>query len=271
MPLRVALFVEGSLGIPNRALVSPQRELWCETIAPLLGLPPPDDIIPISKSHLARMRCNDPAAAPAQRPAISGSHESLDQLMNRWQKICPFDVAVIAWDLVPRLNHLSEVCRYDETVELYRLMALSPHLPEPWPLNAAARHVELDRRREEKSVRTQLPKIQPGTILAVCMDPMFEGVFEEGALRSALKMVGVSSRSWPARWDPRRLDHQLVAPAIAAARSAGIKLPVRGDYRQAKDEWGAYLFRTIFDDPRYGPRLADHPLARRLREVLRTT
>lgn len=269
MALRTALFVEGSFGIPNRALVAPHRALWCETIAPLLGLPPPDEVVPIGKTHLANMRRNDPALQTAGRPAISGNGETLDQLMARELATHTFDVAVVAWDLVPRLNHLAETCRWLETKELYRLLALGV-LPEPWTGKARARFDELEARGEQAGARTQLPAIEPGAVLAVCMEPMFEGLFvDERALRRALKMVGVSTRHWPRRWDPRRLDKELIGPAIAAARAAKIKLPVRGDFQVSKDEWGAYLFREMLTDPEHGTQFKEHALIRRLREVLR--
>lgn len=265
--MRVALFVEGSLGIPNRTLTPPHRALWCETIAPLLGLPPPDDVIPISKAHLALLRRNDPAPH-AKQPAISGSGEALDQLMARWLRLHPFDVAIVAWDLVPRLNHLSETCRWHETLELYRLLAASK-LPEPWTQRARLRFDELSQ-RPQPGARRRLPAIVPGAVLPVCMEPMFEGIFaDEKALRVALKMTGVTSRLWPSKADPRRPDHALVGPAIAAAQAANIKLPVRGGFQQAKDEWGAFLFRAMLADPEHGPRFAEHALLRRLREVLR--
>lgn len=267
--MRVALFVEGSFGIPNRTLTHPHRALWCETIAPLLGLPPPADVIPISKAHLAHLRRNDPAP-PATKPlAISGSGEALDQLMQRKLTAEPFDVAVVAWDLVPRLNHLSEECRWHETLELYRLLAVSTHLPEPWPARARGRFAELSQ-RPHPGARPQLPTLAPGTVLAVCMEPMFEGLLaDEKALRAALGMKGVPSRRWPGKWDPRRPDSELLGPAIAAAQAANVKLPIRAGFQTAKDEWGAYLFRTILADPEHGPRLAAHPLVQRLREVLR--
>lgn len=268
MALRTVLFVEGSFGIPNRALVTPHRALWCETIAPLLGLPPPDEVVPIGKTHLANMRRNDPELRTAGRPAISGNGETLDQLMARWLVTHPFDVAVVAWDLVPRLNHLVETCRWLETKELYRLLALGA-LPEPWIEKAHARFEELEARGEQAGARKHPPAIEPGAVLAVCMEPMFEGLFaEERALRKALKMVGVSTRRWPTQWDPRRPDKQLIGPAIAAARDAKIKLPVRGDFQVSKDEWGAYLFRAMFTDPEHA-QLREHALVRRLREVLR--
>ena len=268
MALRTALFVEGSFGLPNRALSLPHRALWCETIAPLLGVPPPDDVIPISKAQLAQLRRNDPALAGANQPAISGSAEALDQLMKRWLIRQPFDVAIVAWDLVPRLNHLSATCRWHETVELYRLLGAS-QLPAPWPQHARLRHQELSQ-RPRPGARTRLPAVTPGTVLAVCMEPMFEGLFaDERALRAALGMKGIASRLWPSKWDPRRPDHELVGPAIEAARAAKVKLPLRGGFQQAKDEWGAYLFRAILADPEHGPRLAEHALLRRLREVMR--
>lgn len=267
--MRVALFVEGSFGIPNRTLTYPHRALWCETIAPLLGLPPPHDVFPISKAHLAHLRRNDPTSPTTRSPTISGSGEALDQLIQRKLNAEPFDMAIVAWDLVPRLNHLSEECRWHETLELYRLLAASTHLPPLWSAHARLRHTELSQ-RPRPAARSQLPTLARGAVLAVCMEPMFEGMLaNEKALRAALGMKGVPSRRWPNNWDPRRPDSELIGPAIAAAQAANVKLPIRGGFQQAKDEWGAYLFRTILADPEHGPRLTNHALVRRLREVLR--
>ncbi len=268
--LRVALFVEGSFGIPNRALIEPVRALWCDTIAASLGLQPPHDVIPISKAHIAELRHNDPtlAAATGKRPAISGAKEPLDRLIARWLKTSPFDAAIVAWDLVPRLNHLARTCRWQETVELHRLLALSKSLPPAWKEAAQARFHELSS-RPSASRRQAPPVLTAGAVVAVCMEPMFEGLFaDERALRVALGMRGMQSRDWPARWDPLRLDKELVGPAIEAARRAGVKLPVRGGFQENKDAWGQFLFGKMLADPVAGTRLREHPIVRRLCEVM---
>ncbi len=267
--MRTALFVEGSDGIPNRNRGKPCRVLWCETIAPMLGLPPPDDVIPISKGHIDALFRAEPAPGGGKRPALSGAKEPLDQLMGRWLKQDPFDVAIVAWDLVPGFNHLGDWCRWNETREVYRLLGRSPHLPAPWRAYADERHLDLST-RATNDARTALPGLVPGATLLVCMEPMFEGLFEdEGALRRALGMHGVQSRDWPKQYDRRRVDKELVGAAIAAAQNAGVKLPVHGGFRENKDAWGEYLFRALLNDPAARQAILEHPIVRRLREVLR--
>lgn len=271
MALRVALFVEGSLGIPNRSLIEPCRELWCRTIVPCLGLPAPDEVVPISKSQIAGLRANDPKMQAGKRPAISGAKEPLDQLLKRWFTRRPFDLAVVAWDLVPEFNHLAATCRWEETLELYRLLSLSTCLPEGWREVAGERYLELVT-RSAAAARVGLPALVPGMVLAVCMEPMFEELLaDEPALRRALGLAGVRCPDWPSRWDARRVDKELIGGAIAAAQRAGIKLPVRGGFQENKDAWASFLFSALMTDPAARERLLEHALVRRLREVFRAT
>lgn len=269
MALRVALFVEGSYGIPNRGLTGPCEALWCETIAPGLGLPPPDDVIPISKAQIAGLSANDPGLDRRKRPAISGAKEPLDKLMVRWLGRRPFDVAVVAWDLVPEFNHLAATCRWQETLELYRLLGLSTSLSEPWRGRAEERHLELCT-RPTSGARTRLPVLASGSIVALCMEPMFEDLLADPqALRRALGLEGLRCPDWPTRWDPRRVDKELVGDAIGAAQRAGARLPVRGGFQENKDAWAAYLFGAMLADPEARARILGHALVRRLRELLR--
>lgn len=267
--MRTALFVEGSDGIPSRDRAKPCRALWCETIAPLLGLPAPNDVIPISKGHLDALFRKEPAPDGRKRPARSGAKEPLDQLMGRLLKSDPFDVAIVAWDLVPKFSHLGEWCRWRETLDVYRLLGQSDHVPERWRSYAAERHLELST-RPTSGARLALPRVDRGATLVVCMEPMFEALFEDdGALRRALNMYGVQSRDWPKHYDPRRVDKDLIGKAIAAAQNAGVKLPVHGGFQENKDAWGEYLFRALMQDAAARHMLLEHPIVRRLREVMR--
>lgn len=109
--LRIALFVEGSLSPPTKRRKDALDVIWNEHLGKSLGLPLFDPIIPISKTHLVAM---DPA-----NPPMSGAGERLDQLIARVLANKGFDVAVVAWDLVPAWNPHGEFCRWIETKDLY--------------------------------------------------------------------------------------------------------------------------------------------------------
>jgi hypothetical protein len=111
--LRIALFVEGSLAPPPpRGQQRPLDRIWNEDLRRALDLRPFTLIEPISKRHLVAM---DPG-----NPPMSGAGEPLDALMARKLQGNAFDVAVIAWDLVPAWNPEGAYCRWQETLDLYR-------------------------------------------------------------------------------------------------------------------------------------------------------
>src|SRR5690606_22785331 len=121
-PVRVALFVEGS---ENRAVRSgPLLQTMWDRLAKGLGVEAFSRVVPISKKHLVAM---DP-----DQPPMSGAGESLDQLMVRCLHREAFDAAVVAWDLVPAWNPEGGFCRWQETLDLYRHLATSAVLDEPW-------------------------------------------------------------------------------------------------------------------------------------------
>ena len=129
--LRVALFVEGSESPPTPRRSAALKRVWNDDLAPGVGVSPFDVVVPISKLNLVAM---DP-----ENPAMSGNGEGLDQLMVRMMAREPFDAAVVAWDLVPRWNPLGSYCRWDETLDFYRLLSESECLPEPWKRQAGKR------------------------------------------------------------------------------------------------------------------------------------
>src|SRR5437588_10932540 len=107
MPLRVALFVEGSVVRPARGS-APLEAIWRDCLGRALSLRRLDPVVAINKKHLVAM---DPG-----KPRMSGGGEALDQLMVRMMNREPFDAAVVAWDLVPAWNPEGAFCRWDETV-----------------------------------------------------------------------------------------------------------------------------------------------------------
>jgi hypothetical protein len=266
--LRVALFVEGSTAPPSPRGRQALERIWNDDLGATLGLRRFEPIVPISKPHLTSM---DP-----RRPPISGAGERLDQLMVRTLRSKPFDVAVVAWDLVPAWNPHGDFCRWTETVDLYRFLAESDTLPDLWKDQARRRHEELSR-RSTPSERGTPPRIELGMVLPLCMEPMFEGmlVLSEAALRRALGVQGARIPDWPKRgWgnpQERHPDDRVLAPAIRALGRMRPRPPVlqivRGDMTTNKDGWGEFLLRKFLADQDVRSDLLDHPFAKRLAEL----
>jgi hypothetical protein len=267
--LRLALFAEGSESPPTRRGRKVLETLWNDGLGRALSLRRFDLVVPISKTHLVAM---DP-----RNPPMSGAGERFDQLLERTLRNNPFDVAVVAWDLVPAWNPEGEFCRWIETVDLYRFLAESDCLPEIWRESARRRFQELSQRATPGS-RRRLPPLEPGMVLPVCMEPVFEGMLvrDEGAVRRALGVEGMAVKGWPRQgWgesiDPRP-DLNVLAPAIRALRALQPKRPIlrtiHGDMKTHKSEWVELLLRRLLDDDRSRPYVLGHPIARRLSELL---
>ncbi|MCB9760379.1 MAG: hypothetical protein H6739_11125 [Alphaproteobacteria bacterium] len=266
-PLRVALFVEGSHTPPPTRGERPLVAIW-QALAESLGLSAFHLIIPISKKHLVAM---DPA-----NPKMSGASEGLDQLMTRTLRSTPFDAAVVAWDLVPDWNSTGHYCRWQETLDLFRLLGASEALPEPWRQKAARRHAELTS-RSTPGDRPEPTRLSQQEVLALCMEPMFEALLtlDEHAIRDALGLK-TRPRGWPTPgWGvgaTLRPDTEVLAPAVRAARGVRPRLTavkrVPGDLRTNKDGWGEFLLRQMLDHEAHRPLVLGHPISVRLREYL---
>lgn len=268
-PPRIALFVEGSWGLPGRRGTALQQ-IWNDSLGAMLGIPRLEPIVPISKANLVSL---DPA-----KPKSVGAGEALDQLIVRHLHRNEFDAAVVAWDLEPRWDTMAERCRWMETIELYRLLGQSDHLPDNWRDVARARYVELTGRA---SAPTRIAPLRPrpGMVLALCMEPMFESLLvrDEGALRRALGVAGVHLPNWPGHgWGDqttRHPDTRLVIPAVQAAMASPRRRhpPLRhmsGTARTDKDSWNAFLLRRLLDDVGGRHLVLTHPIAVRLNEML---
>jgi hypothetical protein len=264
--LRVALFVEGSESPPLRGVRS-LESIWNEHLPGALGLRVFSSVVPISKKHLVAM---DP-----DNPPMSGAGERLDQLMVRMLRRHPFDAAVIAWDLVPAWNPQGTYCRWQETLSLHRHLSESAYLPATWKAQAARRLADLEGRRAP-AARKQPPRLTRDVILALCMEPMFEGLLvqDEAAVKRALGLTG-NTPAWPRQgWGDaheRRPDERLLKPAVLAAQSRKpqprVIAGVRGSWITNKDGWGEFLLRRLLDDSKARPQVLAHPLCRRLAEV----
>jgi hypothetical protein len=268
MDLRTALFVEASETAPSARDLDSVRRIWNALLAPALGLRAFAPVVGISKKHLVAM---DP-----RNPPMSGAAEPLDALMARTLKRATFDAAVVAWDLIPAWNPGGFYCRWDETLDFYRMLSGSAHLPSEFKARAAARVAELDA-RTAPSARPGPPEPCKGEVLALCMEPMFEGLLveNEAAVRRALGVERRRIRGWPARgWGDsgeRHPDQALLAPAVLALTLHRPRLPVarrvHGDFRTNKHGWGAALLEGLLVEERGRAQILAHPIAVRLAEI----
>lgn len=238
--------------------------IWNMHLVKALGLGSFCAVYPISKKHLVAM---DP-----ESPAMSGASEGLDEYMVRMLQRAPFDAAVVAWDLQPAWNSTAELCRWQETLDLYRLIADREALSHPWRSRARLRWQELSGRRSP-SARRRPPAVERHEILALCMDPVFEALLciDEAAVRRALGLEGQRVRAWPAGWKKptARPDQELLAAAVIAARAekTAAARAVRGGWETSKNEWGEYLLRSLLADRRCADKVREHAICARLAEI----
>lgn len=265
--LRIAFFAEGGVWPPAKR-GDPFVRLWRETIPEFFGLVAPARVVPISKRHLVAM---DP-----KLPKMSGAGEPLDALMARELQQEEFDTAVVLWDLVPAWDERARACRWEDMLALYKGLAASEELPAPWRENADARLRKL-RERGQPALRTGVPAPAPATTLAVCMEPVFEGLLvqDENLVRRALGVRGRHVPGWPSPWSTvgvTRPDLRLLQPAIIAARklrpAPRVLSQVRGDMRSAKHDWDDRILQVLMADASGRKLVLAHPLARRLCEML---
>lgn len=267
--LRLALFVEGStISSPNNA----SRQLhiiFNDRLSRVLGIRAFDRIIPISKKHIVAM---DP-----RNPPMSGAGERLDQLMIRIMKDFPYDCAIVSWDLIPPWNPEANTCRWTETVDFYRYLSESKHLPLEWRREAGKRYDDL-RLRLNPGDRTAPYIIGKSRVVAICMDPMFDILLtqDESVIRESLNVRGRRVPQWPTiGWGnpaERNPDNDLLAPAVAAAGALNprpsIFRRIRGDYRTRKEEWADYFLGRILANRGCREKIISHGICRRMAETL---
>ncbi len=263
--VRTALFVEGSTGILQPRLKSAFQEIWNRHIAASVGFQEFQIIEPISKKTLIAMYPETP---------VSGRDIPLDSRIAKTLSEKPFDIAVIAWDLMPPWDPTAKKCRWEETLKLYNGLRASKKLPKVWRDRAEARYQELTH-RQFPSDRRSLQPFASGEVYAVCMEPMFESllILCERSVRTILGYPPNSrGTDWP-RWEKSALSaDKLLDSAIKAARQAKSKAValkhINGGMHNAKNEWGEYFLREMLSDEVCRAKIEQHPLFRRLSELL---
>lgn len=273
--MRIALFVEGAPGAFNSRTASDIERLWNDRIRPLFGYERFTSVIPISKKHLVSM---DPVL-----PKMSGASEPLDHLIARELRKRPFDAALILWDLVPAWNPSGVMCRWNETLDLYRGLSMSDVLPVEWR-EAAAQRLDGLASRSRPSDRSRTPALLDERIVGVCMEPTFEALLccNERALRRALGLDGQSLPNWPSWSPPRALpsDQRIslaIAAAVAAYRIKGKRRrppwlgQVPSTYAQGKDAWSSFLLGRLFEDEQFLISMQETQFIQRLAELTKAS
>lgn len=268
--MRVALFVEGSA--PHGPKDHCTR-LWNDTLLPALGLAPVSHIVPIGKDAITRLL----------GLRASSSARALDDRINETIKIYGLDdekdALIVAWDLEP-VDKGQTRCAWREKLGLYRGLADSKQLllcGTAWARDAASRAAALEGLKGQPPDGASRSRLVPGSVLGVCMEPMFEGLLAHDgrAIRQAMGLESDPPR-WPPnkRWnsDERDPSTNLLAASVDAMRDlrppAKIRRIIRAIYDEAKDEWCEYLLRKLFEDPGQAAIIRSHPIARRLLGVM---
>lgn len=266
MPLRIALFVEGSgSSVPSKQEHGALARIWSEILPTALGCVSRPRIVPMSKRSLV--------ALDRSNPPLTGTLP-LDLLFMQELAKQPFDAAIVAWDLQPPWDPQAARCRWRETLDLYRLLGHSPTLADPWRARSQARYEALTA-RTTPATRTRPHQLKRGEIGVLCMEPMFEALLvDEPGIRAALGLKR-SPADWPTAWkrtNVRDPDHSLLGPAIGAAKRSQTSGPIlkriSGDMFTRKNEWDAYFLESLLANEATRARLLRRPLVRRLQEIL---
>jgi hypothetical protein len=259
------MFVEGTRQPPGSRRRDPLTSIWQDILPAAVSLVPVDRVVPISKRDIAAMN-----------PALprSGSAIPLDEIMALELSRNRFDVAVIAWDLVPAWDPSVSPCRYGECKEMYRWLSSSRALPELWRARAQARWSELES-RSSPDARRGVQGLRNGEVMTVCMTPTFEDLLLvcERAIRRALQVEGIALAEWPP-WNrsTNSPETRVLQRTILAMRGVRPRIQIGrqiyGDMRTAKNEWGEHFLRHILNDQNCIAAFRDHPLVGRLAELL---
>lgn len=262
--MRVGFVVEGSHVYNSRTKVDLLQRLWRVELPRAIGCGTPDHVFGMSKGSVSAMRLQKMPLKPTTSIA-----EPLDEILERHRLTHGIDCFVIVWDLLPPWDKAAPLCRWNETLSLYEGLSLSSHLDATFRKYAADRFQEMSQRKRP-NFRPRVPKAIQGSVLAVCVEPLFESVFmDELAMRKCLGVRGIRTQGWPSGWSRGNARaSRVVAEAIDAARDAAPTKPVfrriRQGYETLKTEWAIHLFQSrLFDNE-----LKGHPLGTRLNEVV---
>ena len=272
MPPRVALFAEGSISPPLPRQKDPLATIWQTHLPQVLGISPFEWIFPISKTHLIAMDSNN--------PPMSGASEPLDQYMTRMLISAPFDAAVIAWDLIPSWNPQQNLCRWEEILNLYNCISKSTALSLFWTQKASIKLSQL-KNNKANGVKQAPSKINNYDILAICMEPMFEGLLTQDE-KSIKSIFSIKHKKNPDNWptsgwglnNALNPDISILQQVICSLRSIPmgqqpkIMKQIPGDFRTNKTAWGEYILRAMLQDDSMKKIITNHSICQRLNKYL---
>lgn len=266
--MKIVLFVEGSSPVGSRDQCA---RLWNTTLLPALGRTSVDVVVPIGKDAITNMLgLPGSSSAPGLDARICDARKTHNLEPER-------DALIVAWDLEP-VDEGQRRCAWDEKLSVYQGIAHSP-LPllkgTAWTASAASAAKHLKALEGVPPTGHSSRIVEPGSILAVCMEPMFEALFTRDgrAVRRALDLKQ-DPPGWPTGWGPEQRDpsKKLMGPAIAAIRRMRPKHQVRRIIREAwenaKDEWSEYIIRKLLTDETQHEALLEHSISQRFSCIL---
>ncbi len=267
--MKIALFVEGSAPHGPKDHCA---QLWNGTLLPALTRAPVAHVIPIGKDAITRLlglRASSSAAGLDARIVDEIRRSGLDPER---------DAIVIAWDLEP-VDEGQSRCAWREKHGVYHGLADTPLVQlrgTAWARDARRRANELWKLRDQPPSGISRSTVGPGTVLAICMEPMFEGLLvRDGRFIRRAMGLDADPPGWPAakRWRDRERDPSAtLEAAVDAMRElrprAEVRRQLRNIYTEAKDEWCDYLLRKLLVDSEQAAAIREHAIARRLAHVL---
>lgn len=241
---------------------------------PALGCAPVDLVVPFGKGAIVNM-----LGLPASTRAEGLDARIVDAA--RRHRLAPEqDAIIIAWDLEPPIKRRDR-CAWREKVDVYQGIADSPLETlrgTAWARSAAERAQRLRQLQDVPPRGEHHGRALPGTVLALCMEPMFEALLtrDGSAVRRALGLAQ-DPPDWPSGWgdenvrDPsKHLMGRAIGALFAVRPRARIRSKIPSIWQNAKDEWAAYILTQFFADPdgKAARSVREHPIARRLAHIL---
>jgi len=239
--MRRILVVEGSDHMSPRQAKSNLKVLWDE-FCDCLALPRFDQVVPISKRCIADLSDRDAQAA-------------LDDELLRLNLGQPDHALLLAWDSKPPWASVlsgNKACRYRETVALYQALDERARVPAALRPQIAARRKDFESRQTASHKISPSTRLVAGSLLALCMDPQFESLFEEeDIVKAALGLSGQAVADWPPNWkkrfpaDPKRLLDQAILAAGRHPQRPEIVQKIGLDYTRKQEAWAAHFIRSF--------------------------
>ena len=202
-------------------------------------------------------------------PKMSGAAEPLDQLIARHIRSNGIDAAVVAWDLVPAWSPSAATCRWEETLDFYRMLAQSADLPSSWSsgprlgwtISRSAEAGRQGRHAEGRGGRVH-GTVHGADVRAPPRRGRASRKARAGSLQSTRRLAG-----WTTSPNP---DKRILAPAIAALPGRSlVRRRIRGDFRTHKTNGASTSFGSCsrmtprgrrFQSTRWPSAGGDHPV-----------